>query len=183
MMKPNKKELEDIFKMLLSKLGVDLGDENYKDTPERLSRMYVDELFRGMYEDEPNVPTFPSEGSSNVFVKSPMTSLCPHHLQPVNGSVYIGVKYEKGSRVIGLSKFSRLVSYISSKPILQEDLTHVIHEKIVEKTNAKNVCVLVKVRHGCIGNRGVCDTQNMTTTVLLSEDSNFNEMFYRSIEK
>ncbi len=157
------------------------NDPNSMDTPRRLAKMYMLELMSGRYEAPPKVTSFPnlktddgeecaSEGSEAgvyhfnnlLVVQAPFISVCSHHWQPVRGTAYIGVI--PGDRVIGLSKYTRIVRHLAARGTLQEELTVEIADSISEYCGTDNVGVVVFARHGCCENRGISVPNSQTST-------------------
>ena len=97
-------------------LELDLEDPGVRETPERVARLYVDELFKGLEQEEfPKCTTFPLEESTVVFQKNiPFSSLCMHHFLPFTGFAHIA--YISHNKILGLSKLNRIVEYFSRRP-------------------------------------------------------------------
>ena len=170
-MKPNISEVEVKFMELLKALQLDADDENLRETPKRLAKMFVNETFSGLYEEEPEIKRFPKpEGSSFLYTKVPFTSTCAHHFQPIKGVVHVFVDYSSSDFVIGLSKFNRIVSHICSRPTLQEDITINICKKLSEIIGTNYVGVFVKASHSCVTDRGVCAAFSDTVTFSTETD-------------
>jgi len=115
----NKEKIEIItqnVRNILETLDLDLNDESLRDTPHRVAKMYVNELFKGLNSDEfPKITTFPLKESSEVTQRDiPFTSMCEHHLMPFFGFAHIS--YKSNDRVIGLSKLNRIVEFYSKRP-------------------------------------------------------------------
>lgn len=153
---------------LLLALGLDLADPNLAGTPERMSRSF-EELLSGLREDhEPELRTFPHEGSGDepVLVTGiPFHSLCAHHLLPFFGVAHVAYRPER--RVIGLSKLARVVEFFARRPQLQERLTDQIAGFLDEKLAPGAVHVTIEARHLCMEMRGVAKpgAQTVTTAV------------------
>lgn len=174
----------------LDALGFDWrNDPNMKDTPHRVAKMYINELLSGCYNESPKITVFDNtneyygmifEGNINV------TSLCSHHMQPINGYAYLAyIPKEPGGKIIGLSKLNRIVDWFSRRPQIQENLTKQIAdylEFIIGDNNG--IAVMIRAEHGCIKNRGVNQNSIMQTTVLrgtfLTSETARNE-FYQYI--
>lgn len=183
-MKPNVGDVEAKFKELMNTLCLDMEDENLKETPKRLAKMFVNEIFCGLYEEEPEVKCFPkTQGNSLIYTKVPFNSTCAHHFQPIKGVVHIFVDYSKSDFVIGLSKFNRIVDHICKRPTLQEDITRNICNKLSTIIGTKDVVVFVKASHSCVTGRGVCAAFSDTTTVAHnSESAEFVKSCYSLLE-
>jgi len=154
----NKKIIEDcIKKMLEDGLGFDLDDPNLKDTPKRIAKMYVEEIFSGLLqENEPKISVFPNDKKYSQMILSDkiyFSSMCSHHFLPFSG--YAWVLYIPKDVVLGLSKFSRVVDYFARRPQLQENLTEQIKDYIIEKSNPLGTMVVLRALHQCMHCRGV----------------------------
>lgn len=156
----------DAIKVYVAKiielLNLDLSDPQLQETPQRIAKMYVNELFRGLYEEPPEVKLFPAKTNSVVTVEVPFTSTCAHHFLPFYGTVTI--IYEPKEFVAGLSKFNRIVKHFSAKPQLQETLTQEICDYLSNKINPEWMIVKVEATHTCVTARGVKDVGSKTTT-------------------
>ena len=153
----NKQLVEVLFhKLMVEGLGLDLNDPNLIDTPKRVAKMYCDELFSGLYSEEPKVTTFPNDKKYSQIILSDklyFNSLCSHHFLPFSG--YAWVLYIPDIKLIGLSKFSRIVTWYAARPQLQENLTHEVAQYLVEKLQPKGVMVVMRALHQCMHCRGV----------------------------
>lgn len=158
------------FGEIMELLGLDLNDESLSKTPMRVAKMYVNELFKGL--DSANMPpisTFPNdEGYATMLVEKNIriVSVCEHHFVPIIGHCHIA--YIPGSRVIGLSKFHRIVDFFGSKPQLQERLIQQIGTFLVEILDTEDVAVVVDAVHHCCNIRGVKDFNSSTVTSFIS---------------
>lgn len=175
-MKINKPEIERVeaaFKDVLNSLNLDLNDHNLRETPKRLAKMYVNELFSGLYEDHPEIKTFESGDTNQGFLYTvvPFRSTCAHHFQPINGSVHIFVDYKNSSNVLGLSKFNRIVQHVANRPTLQETLTKSVFEELTSKIHSENIMVITEASHHCVTDRGVCAAFSNTVTRFTKSDS------------
>ena len=143
-------------------------DHNSKDTARRVAKMFVHELFRGRYYPPPEITAFPNAKQyDQIYMTGPITinSTCAHHFQPITGGCYVGVF--PGEKVIGLSKFNRLVDWIVSRPQIQEEMTEQIADEIEKQTEAKGVAVVIKAKHFCMSARGVKEhDSDMLTSVI-----------------
>lgn len=152
-----KKQLEKIFTKFLDVLGYDQeNDYNIKETPKRMAKMYIDELFVGNYSDPPNITVFPnSKEYDQMIVSGPISvkSVCSHHLVSFVGTAWVG--YVPDKNVIGLSKFSRIVKYFMRRPQIQEELTEQISDYIQELVSPKGLIIAMKCQHMCMTVRGV----------------------------
>lgn len=172
-MKPDIELLEAAFAKVLELLLLDLKDDNLKETPKRLAKMYSEELFKGMYYSPPDIKVFENLGSTFLYTKVPFKSTCAHHFQPVSGVCHIMVDYRKGCKVMGLSKFNRIVEYFACRPTLQEKLTTDVLQHL-SKLLSTDINVVVQAEHHCITDRGVCASMSNTTT---QESNSSNKEF------
>lgn len=165
-------EVAESFKQVLEALVIDTeNDHNTNETAKRVAKMFIKEIFYGRYVDPPKVTAFPNVTSyDQLYVTGPITvrSMCAHHFMPIRGKCYIGVF--PGTKVIGLSKFNRIVDWISSRPQIQEEMTMRIATEILNHTEASGVAVLMKAEHMCCTHRGVKEHESdMTTSVMLGK--------------
>lgn len=133
-------------------------DPNSMETPTRVSKAYVNDLWKGRYELPKNITSFPSDGYKGIVLEKniELTSMCSHHHQAILGKVHIAyVPGEKGE-VIGLSKLNRIVEHFGRRGAIQEALTISIHNAInqVCKNNI-GVMVIIEGTHQCVQCRGV----------------------------
>lgn len=165
-------EVTEKFQGVLDSLIIDTkNDHNTNETAKRVAKMFVKEIFGGRYMPAPTVTSFPNVTSyDQLYVTGPITirSTCAHHFMPIRGKCYIGVF--PGARVIGLSKFNRIVDWLASRPQIQEELTMNIATEILHETEAEGVAVLLKAEHMCCTHRGVKEHESdMTTSVMLGK--------------
>mgnify|MGYP001424669832 CR=1 FL=1 len=170
-------EVAEKMQEVLKALVIDVeNDHNTQETARRVAKMFVLELFKGRYEKPPRVTSFPNVTSyDQLYVTGPITvrSTCAHHFQNIRGKCYIGVY--PGKKVIGLSKFNRIVDWIASRPQIQEEMTMQIANEIKAVTEAEGIAVLMRAEHACCTHRGVKEHESdMTTSVMLGM---FREQF------
>ncbi len=143
-------------------------DHNTQDTARRVAKMYVREIFKGRYSHPPDITAFPNAKQyDQLYMTGPISvdSTCAHHFQPISGKCYIGIF--PGKKVIGLSKFNRMVDWVVSRPQIQEEMTEQIADMIEVETEAKGIAVIVKAEHFCMTARGVKEHESdMMTSVL-----------------
>lgn len=177
------------FEGVLDSLLIDhKNDSNSMDTARRMSKMYINELFEGRYNPEPDVTSFPNADvqtrySGMLISKAEIKSMCSHHHQPVSGVCWIGLL--PSTRVIGLSKYARLAQWFARRGQLQEELTKQIADSIMHHTGSKDVAVVIQAKHGCCSNRGIMAADSSTWTSIL-EGQFFNpsvkQEFYSLIQ-
>lgn len=178
------------FREILEILGLDLTDDSLSQTPSRLAKMYVEEFFWGLKEENfPEISFFessphtPSSGDF-ILVKASFISFCEHHFVPLAGFAYVA--YIPHHKWIGLSSIPRLVRFFASRPQLQERLTAQIADSLALLLETENVAVSIHARHDCVMVRGVQDEHNhMITHVLrgkFQESENMRQEFFEGIK-
>lgn len=153
---------------IMSELNLDLDDPNYKRTPERVAKMYL-EMFHGLREGaEPAVTTFPNdEGYHHMVIEReiPFYSMCAHHFVPFYGHAHIA--YIPEGSIVGLSKLPRILEFYAKRPQLQERLTEQVAQFLWSTLKPQGVMVVIEARHLCVEMRGVKKSGAMTTTSAL----------------
>jgi len=150
---------EHAFGMFLDALKCDWrNDPNSIDTPRRVAKAYVNDLWAGRYTAMSEITSFPSDGYDGIIIERdiPLTSMCSHHHQVIGGLVHIGYIAGEGGQVIGLSKLNRIVELFGRRGAIQEQLTTAIHnavDKVCEDN--KGVIVTIVANHNCVSCRGV----------------------------
>lgn len=159
---------EDSAEQFLQALEIDLTDENFRDTPARMMRMYK-EVLHGLYVDLDEEikklfsTTFSCTSDQMVIVSGMESwSVCPHHMLPV--LLKVDLAYIPYGKVVGLSKLPRLVNLLASRPVLQEQLTEDIASAISKALNPAGVIVCARGEHLCMRMRGVKASESVTTT-------------------
>lgn len=165
-------KIQSHFSEIMKTLGLDLKDDSLKDTPKRIAKMYVNEIFGGL--DEKNFPKITvienkMDYDQMVCVQDiEVMSVCEHHFQPIDG--FATVAYIPNKKVIGLSKLNRIVEYFGRRPQVQERLTKQIADCLVYLLDTENVAVHINAKHYCVISRGIQDTHSTTTTSDLRGD-------------
>ena len=143
----------------LSELKCDWeNDPNSQDTPRRVAKAYVNDLWEGRYTAMSEITSFPSDGYDGIVIERniPITSMCSHHHQTIRGLVHIGYVVDEDGRVIGLSKLNRIVELFGRRGAIQEQLTSAIHNAVSKITEGnKGVIVTIVGTHNCVSCRGV----------------------------
>jgi GTP cyclohydrolase I len=171
--KPNIEEGSKIVRSFMDWLKIPINNST-KGTPDRVAKMYVNELFNGLYTEPPVITTFDDGADGYVCVKDIFFhSLCEHHLLPFFGKC--AVVYYSKKEVIGLSKIPRIVKYWSSRPQLQERLTRQIAEDIMKRLKPNGVYVVMSAQHLCMEFRGIQAIGSKTNTALLLGDIDKDE--------
>jgi len=174
----------------LTALGCDWqNDPNSSDTPRRVAKAYVKDLWKGRYDAMTDITAFPSDGYDGIVQESniPVTSMCSHHHQTIGGRVSIAYVPSKDGKVVGLSKLNRIVEHFGRRGAIQEQLTVAIHNAIDKICEGNlGVAVMIDATHNCVSCRGVKHQgASMQTAKLsgcfLNEDSARSE-FYKNIE-
>jgi GTP cyclohydrolase I len=166
------------FEELLEILKVDhCGDHNTRDTPRRVARMFVEETMAGRFCEPPSITAFENtEQFQNLIVTGPITirSTCAHHFMPIYGHAYIGILPAADGRIIGLSKYDRIVQYFASRPQIQEELVQQIGRHIVDATSPRGLAVRISAVHMCKTHRGIHATHQsrMITSSYFGEFNN-----------
>ena len=152
------KKAENAYGKFLTALGVDWeNDPNSMETPRRVAKAYVNDLWRGRYEIPTEITAFPSDGYNGIILERdiPITSMCSHHHQAILGKVHIAYIPGKDGKVVGLSKLNRIVEHFSRRGSIQEQLTVAIHNAISAIAETENVMVVIHAGHQCVSCRGV----------------------------
>jgi GTP cyclohydrolase I len=149
-------------------LGLDPSDPNLRETDRRVAKMYL-EMFHGLEEgSEPRVTTFPNdEGYEHMVMERniPFYSMCSHHFVPFYGHAHMA--YIPGAKILGLSKFGRILEFFAKRPQLQERLTEQIVDCLVRELDPKGAMVVIEARHLCVEMRGVKKPGALTVTSAL----------------
>lgn len=166
------------------------NDPNSMETPRRVAKAYVNDLWAGRYNEFTDITSFPSDGYDGIIIERniPLTSMCSHHHQTIRGVVHIGYVSGAEGRVIGLSKLNRIVEYFGRRGAIQEQLTAAIHQG-VDKVCEGNIGVIVTVvaTHSCVSCRGIKhEGASMVTTkasgVFIENDNQARKEFFDSIK-
>jgi len=165
-------------------------DPNSSDTPRRVAKAYVFDLWKGRYEAMSEITSFPSDGYDGIVIERniPLTSMCSHHHQTIGGVVHIGYIVGAEGSVIGLSKLNRIVELFGRRGAIQEQLTSAIHnavDKICE--NNRGVIVTIVATHNCVSCRGVKHQgASMLTTkasgVFIDNENQARKEFFDSLK-
>jgi len=158
--------ITSLMAQVLEELGLDLSDDSLKDTPRRIAKMYVNEIFWGL--DEKSFPKMTvisnkMEYEQMVQVRGiKVMSMCEHHFMPIHGVATVA--YIPNKKVVGLSKINRLVDYFCRRPQVQERLTKQIADMLRQLLQTEHVAVHIEAKHYCVIARGVEDVQSTTVT-------------------
>jgi GTP cyclohydrolase I len=182
-------EVTDKVRDLLRSLVIDIdNDHNTEETAERVARMYLHEVFKGRYHQQPKIASFPNvKNLDEIYTVGPITvrSACSHHLVPILGNCWIGIK--PGDRVIGLSKFSRVADWVFSRPHIQEEAVIILADEIERLCQPKGLAILVKAQHYCMKWRGVKELQtSMINSVVRGDfrhDASLKQEFFELVKQ
>ena len=156
---------EDV-KHIMQTLGLDLTDDSLKGTPNRVAKMFVNEIFGGLHPDnKPSASTFDNKykyGEMLVEKNITVYSTCEHHLLPIVGKAHVA--YISNGTVVGLSKMNRIVDYYAKRPQVQERLTIQIVKELQEVLGTDDVACVIDAKHLCVNSRGIRDTASSTVT-------------------
>ncbi len=162
-------EIEKHFAFIMQVLGLDLEDDSLRETPKRVAKMYVNEIFWGLdYEAFPKCTTVENKMSYNEMVcerNINVQSNCEHHFVVIDGLATVA--YVPKQKVLGLSKINRIVEYFSKRPQIQERLTEQIFHTLCYILDTEDVAVMIDAQHYCVKSRGVEDTGSSTVTTRL----------------
>jgi len=185
------KKAEHFFGKFLQSIGFDFeNDPHMKDTPKRVVKAYIEDLFKGCYTDEPSITGFPNLDKYDGMVFEgdiPVKSMCSHHLLPFVGKAYVAYIPSANGKMIGLSKLNRIVEWFSRRPQVQENLTMQI-SNYIDKVCEDNlgVAVMIEAKHNCtclrgVGHDSIMKTSKLTGAFLTS--SEVRDEFYFFVKK
>lgn len=161
--------IEAHFTGIMRALGLDLSDDSLVETPKRVAKMYVNEIFWGLdYEAFPKCTTVANKmGYDEMVVERNVNvqSNCEHHFVIIDGLATVA--YVPNEKVLGLSKINRIVEYFSKRPQIQERLTEQVFHALCYILETDNVAVMIDAQHYCVKSRGVEDTGSSTVTTKL----------------
>ena len=170
-MNPNQKynRIKGLLTEVVSTLGLDLTDDSLAETPHRIAKMYVHEIFSGLdYDNFPKISVIENKMSVDEMVKVSnidLTSTCEHHFITIDGLAEVA--YIPENKILGLSKINRIVRFFAQRPQVQERLTQQILVAIQSLVETENVAVTIKATHYCVKSRGVMDANSETSTTAL----------------
>ncbi|MAW95710.1 MULTISPECIES: GTP cyclohydrolase I FolE [unclassified Leeuwenhoekiella] len=151
---------------IMQTLGLDLTDDSLKGTPNRVAKMFVNEIFGGLSPArKPKASTFNNSykyGEMLVEKNITVYSTCEHHLLPIVGRAHVA--YISNGTVVGLSKMNRIVDYYAKRPQVQERLTMQIVQELQEVLGTQDVACVIDAKHLCVNSRGIRDIESSTVT-------------------
>ncbi len=156
------------FQAIMETLGLDLGDDSLEDTPNRVAKMYVNEIFWGLdYNKFPKCTAIENKMDyQHSFVLERNVNIqsnCEHHFVVIDG--FATVAYIPNKKVLGLSKLNRIAEFFAKRPQVQERLTNQIKETIAFIAETDDVAVYIDAKHYCVKSRGIQDTGSSTVTL------------------
>ena len=161
--------IRDAMTQVATALGLDLKDDSLQETPHRIAKMYVDEIFSGLnYESFPKISLIKNKMSTEEMIKVKavkVISTCEHHFVTIDGLA--NVAYLPGKKIIGLSKINRIVSFFAQRPQVQERLTQQILVALQTLLDTRDVGVFIDATHYCVKARGIMDASSRTETSAL----------------
>ena len=164
-----KEQIEQHMRAILNLMSLDLTDDSLADTPRRIAKMYVDEIFSGLdYQNFPKITVIENKMGFDEMVKVngiSLTSTCEHHLVTIDGLATVA--YLPRKNIIGLSKINRIVQFFAQRPQVQERLTQQVLVALQTLLETKDVAVKMDAVHYCVKSRGVMDSTSSTTTTAL----------------
>lgn len=173
-----KKSMTDVVETL----GLDLEDDSLIETPHRIAKMFVQEIFSGLdYSTFPKISVIDNKMAADEMVTVDdisVTSTCEHHFVVIDG--FAKVAYIPSKKLIGLSKINRIVNFFAQRPQVQERLTRQILVALQTILETENVAVSIKATHYCVKSRGIKDSNSQTSTTALGgvfKDANTRSEF------
>lgn len=156
---------EDV-RNIMETLGLDLTDDSLKGTPQRVAKMFVNEIFSGLNPGrKPKASVFENKykyGEMLVEKNITVYSTCEHHLLPIVGKAHVA--YISNGTVVGLSKMNRIVDYFAKRPQVQERMTMQIVQELQKVLGTEDVACVVDAKHLCVNSRGIRDIESSTVT-------------------
>ena len=161
--------IKGLMTEVVSTLGLDLSDDSLQETPHRIAKMYVNEIFAGLdYANFPKIAQIENKMAIDEMVRITdisVVSTCEHHFVTIDGLAKIA--YIPNNTIIGLSKINRIVRFFAQRPQVQERLTKQILVALQTLLATDNVAVSIDATHYCLMSIGVMDTQSKTKTTAL----------------
>lgn len=163
-------KIKHAFTEITEALGLDLLDDSLQETPHRIAKMYVQEIFSGLdYNNFPKITVIDNKMDNDemILVKDiGLLSTCEHHFVTIDGTAKVA--YIPNRKIIGLSKINRLVRFFAQRPQVQERLTQQVLIALQALLDTEHVAVSINAIHYCVKARGVMDSNSSTTTTALS---------------
>lgn len=154
---------------VIETLGLDLNDDSLTETPHRIAKMYVHEIFSGLdYSQFPKMSVIENKLGADEMIKIrdiDLTSTCEHHFVTIDGTAKVA--YIPREKIIGLSKINRVVRFFAQRPQVQERLTRQVLIALQTLLETEDVAVNIEATHYCVKSRGVQDSNSKTSTTAL----------------
>ena len=161
--------IKNSFTDIARTLGLDLNDDSLSETPHRIAKMYVDEIFGGLdYFNFPKITVIDNKMGVEEMVKVSdisLTSTCEHHFVTIDGTARVA--YIPKNKIIGLSKINRIVRFFAQRPQVQERLTQQVLVALQTLLETDDVAISIDAIHYCVKSRGVMDANSRTQTTAL----------------
>ena len=161
--------IKNAFTDITKTLGLDLTDDSLAETPHRIAKMYVDEIFAGLdYSQFPSIAVIENKMNLEEMVcidDISLISTCEHHFVTIDGTAKVA--YIPKAKIIGLSKINRIVRFFAQLPQVQERLTQQVLVALQTLLDTENVAVTMNATHFCVKSRGVMDSNSHTRTTAL----------------
>lgn len=161
--------IKGAMQQIMQTLGLDVNDDSLRDSPQRIAKMYVDEIFAGLdYRHFPKVTAIDNKMQTSEMIKVTdisLTSTCEHHFVTIDGMATVA--YIPKDRVLGLSKINRIVDFFAQRPQVQERLTQQVLVAIQTIVGSEDVAVTINATHYCVKARGIRDNTSYTKTSAL----------------
>jgi GTP cyclohydrolase I len=161
--------IKQAFTTITETLGLDLADDSLAETPHRIAKMYVDEIFAGLdYSQFPKISVIENKMQVEEMVcidDIALISTCEHHFVTIDGLAKVA--YIPGKKIIGLSKINRIVRFFAQRPQVQERLTQQVLVALQTLLETDDVAVTMNATHYCVKSRGVMDANSQTRTTAL----------------
>ncbi|MBE8167736.1 MAG: GTP cyclohydrolase I FolE [Shewanella sp.] len=164
-----KEKIEHHMREILNLMSLDLSDDSLADTPKRVAKMYIDEIFSGLdYSNFPKITMIDNKMNVEEMIKVQgisLTSTCEHHLVTIDGIATVA--YLPRKKIIGLSKINRIVRFFAQRPQVQERLNQQVLIALQTLLETNDVAVKMDAVHYCVKSRGIMDATSSTTTSAL----------------
>ena len=162
-------KIKFLMKEVIETLCLDLSDDSLNETPHRIAKMYIHEIFSGLnYSNFPKITIIENKMGADEMIKIKnidLTSTCEHHFVTIDGTAKVA--YIPNKKIIGLSKINRVVRFFAQRPQVQERLTRQILIALQTLLETENVAVNLEATHYCVKSRGVQDSNSQTSTTAL----------------
>ena len=165
-MEQKKQKLRGLFKQILKEMNLDLENEHLIETPDRIAKSWINDFFCGVYSEPPKLKTFKNPGYDELIIVKGIRdfSMCAHHF--VTFEVTVSIGYLPDKKLLGLSKFARVVKYFCRRPQVQERLSNDIANYLDEHLQPKFLMVVIEGRHLCMCARGIERDGKMITSAI-----------------